>query len=76
MSSRPGIKSGVINREIDFRAFIGSLVHRPFAISPPTEFENSFIMSVANEDLRLNVAFATRGSRVQIPSSPPGIPEK
>jgi hypothetical protein len=51
MNSRPGIKSGLINEEIDFQAFLRSLIHKPFAISPPIEFENSFIMGLANEDL-------------------------
>jgi DNA polymerase I len=52
MNCRPGIKSEVINREIDFQAFLSS-VTQPFAISPPIEFENSFMMGMANGDLEL-----------------------
>ena len=52
MESRPGIKSRVIDREIDLQAFLGSLTQKPFAISPPIEVENSFMMGLANEDLQ------------------------
>jgi len=51
MDYRPGIKSGVMNREVDLQLLLQSLQARPFAISPPIEIENSFMMGVANDDL-------------------------
>ena len=51
MEHGPGIKSRVINREIDLQVLLDSLNAKPFAISPPIEVENSFMMGLANEDL-------------------------
>lgn len=53
MNSRPGIKSGVLAREIDFPDLLSFLAGKPFAICPPIEFENSFMMGMASEDLQL-----------------------
>ncbi|MBI5250190.1 MAG: hypothetical protein HY912_11910 [Desulfomonile tiedjei] len=53
MNSRPGIKRGIVNQEIDLQVLLSSLEAKPFAISPPIEFENSFMMGVANEDLQV-----------------------
>jgi DNA polymerase I len=51
MDSRSEIKIRVINREIDLQVLPASLNARPFAISPPIELENSFIIGLAGEDL-------------------------
>jgi DNA polymerase I len=51
MEYRPGIKSRVINREIDLRLLLASLHAKPFAINPPIEVENSFMMGLAYEDM-------------------------
>ena len=52
MKSRPGIKNRVINREIDLQVFLASLNAKPFAISPPIEVDNSFIMGLTSEKLQ------------------------
>lgn len=51
MEYRPGIKTIVIAREVDFRVLLSSFAGKPFAISPPIEVENSFMMGLASEDL-------------------------
>ena len=51
MEYRPGIKSRVIDQEIDLRVLLRSLQAKPFAVSPPIEAENSFMMGLANDDL-------------------------
>jgi DNA polymerase I len=53
MNSRPGIKIGIIDEDMDFQAFLGSFTRKPFAISPPIEVDSSFMMGLANEDLQL-----------------------
>ena len=52
MDFRPGIKSRVIEQEIDLRVLLGSLAAKPIAISPPIEVEDSFVMGLANKDLQ------------------------
>jgi DNA polymerase I len=51
MDYRPGIKNRVISREIDLQVLLSSLSAKPFAISPPIEVENSFMIGLASEDL-------------------------
>ncbi len=51
MDYLPGIKSRVIDREVDFRALLGSLRSKPFAISPPIEVDSSFLIGLASEDM-------------------------
>jgi len=51
MKYRPGIKSRVINRELDLQALVSSLTGKPLAISPPIEVENSFMLGLANGDM-------------------------
>ena len=52
MKNRPGIKSRVIAREADFRGLPSFLAGKPFAVSPPIEGDDSFMMGLASEDLQ------------------------
>ncbi len=52
MNLGSGIENRVIDREIDLRILLSSLHAKPFAISPPIEVDNSFMMGLASEDLR------------------------
>jgi hypothetical protein len=45
------IKNRVIDQEIDLQVLLDFLKAKPFAISPPIEVENSFMMGLANDDL-------------------------
>jgi hypothetical protein len=45
------INTRVIDQELDLRALLNSLSGKSFAISPPIEVENSFMMGLANDDL-------------------------
>lgn len=62
MEYRPGIKSGLIDRESDLRALVYSLAGTSFAISPPIEVDDSFMMGLAREDL-------TEGLCIHLPLS-------
>jgi DNA polymerase-1 len=62
MEYHPGIRSGLIARDSDLRALVYSLADKPFAVSPPVEVEDSFMMGLASEDL-------PEGLRVHLPLS-------
>jgi len=51
MDCSPGTKNRVLDREFDLQLLLDSVKAKPFAISPPIEVENSFIMGLANDDL-------------------------
>jgi hypothetical protein len=51
------INARVIDQELDLRALLNSLSGKSFAISPPIEVDNSFMMGLANEDLSEGICF-------------------
>ncbi len=51
------INTRVIDQEIDLRVLLNSLSGKSFAISPPIEVDNSFMMGLANDDLSEGICF-------------------
>ena len=60
------IENRLIDEEIDLQLLLDFLKAKPFAISPPIEVENSFIMGLVNDHLELCSGLAISGVVVPV----------